>query len=467
MSLRQSLAQWRFEARPLRPQSLTADYDRARGAMTAPLDRRPRENLAAVAARFLAAIRSGRKPAIRDWNRAAWCLWTTMPAIAEEPAGLAAVLDRVAGSRRPRPYRQLASVYLAEFAPDRPELERIATSLRSGAEAAGEPWRKLQSRLGVFDGAPAPGRIARVALQNGTSVAAVLRATGAAAIDARAGFVEAGYRAGLNEIAGGRPNGAAAWIDRVRTFALDESGRLAFPQHRAEVARALVMPLATQGLSEADTGLLCGVVLDLFGDPRIRRGDWIGMDDIAAVVKRWLVKASLRQFLDVVDRILDEEQEETQQRQWKYRRAFWYSVYNGGLIDDAYVAFESHGVDIAERAFKDSAFGRLKRGDGQLLRGHSVLLMKIGRSLVADWSHTGACNIWDDMNVSDAPNLHKKEYFANDVRKEKNENTKKIDLEMNGIYSHDGTLNYSWQKRVAEHLFRITGVRIPPEDYKV
>ncbi|KPL51799.1 hypothetical protein ABB55_05775 [Prosthecomicrobium hirschii] len=467
MSLRQSLAQWRFEARPLRQQSLTADYDLARGSQMASLDKRPREDLSVVAARFLAAIESGRKPAVRDWNRAAWCLWTTMPAIAEDSTGLGAVLERVTGSRRPRPYRQLASVYLAEFAPDRPQLDRIAKSLRNGAEAAGEPWRKLQGRLGVFDGAQAAGRVARVALQSGTSVAAVLRDTGAATLDARAGFVEAGYRAGLQEIASQRPTGAKAWIDRVRTFALDDGGQLAFPQHRAEVARALVMPLASQGLSEADTGLLCGVVLDLFGDPRIRRGDWIGMDDIAAVVKRWLVKASLRQFLDVVDKILEEEQEETQQRQWRYRRAFWYSVYNAGLIDDAYVAFESHGVDIAERAFKDSPFGRLKRGDGQLLRGHSVLLMRIGRSLVADWSHTGTCNIWDDLNASDAPNLHKKEYFANDVRKDRIGNSRKIDLEMNGVYSHDSTINYSWQKRVAEHLFRITGVRIPPEDYKV
>lgn len=459
MSLRQSLAQWHFEAKPLRQQSLTADYDLARGSQMASLDKRPREDLSVVAARFLAAIQSGRKPAVRDWNRAAWCLWTTRPAIAEDSTGLGAVLERVTGSRRPRPYRQLASVYLAEFAPDRPQLDRIAKSLRNGAEAAGEPWRKLQGRLGVFDGAPAAGRVARVALQSGTSVAAVLRDTGAATLDARAGFVEAGYRAGLQEIASQRPKGAKAWIDRVRTFALDEGGQLAFPQHRAEVARALVMPLASQGLSEADTGLLCGVVLDLFGDPRIRRGDWIGMDDIAAVVKRWLVKASLRQFLDVVDQVAPPQQ-------WEYRRAFWTAVHEAGLIGDAYVVFDPAGAEIAKKAFKEAPFGRLRTTDGQIQPGHTVLLLRIGSATVGDWSHNGRCNIWEGAD-GNAPALHRPAYGRNDLRKVVPSTLDEAQRNRLGVYTHSGAPGYLWQKRVAEHLFRITGVRIPPEDYKV
>ena len=43
--------------------------------------------------------------------------------------------------------------------------------------------------------------------------------------------------------------------------------------------------------------------------------------------KRWLVKASLRQFLDVVDRVAPPQQ-------WEYRRTFWTAVHEAGLIDD-------------------------------------------------------------------------------------------------------------------------------------
>ena len=58
------------------------------------------------------------------------------------------------------------------------------------------------------------------------------------------------------------------------------------------------------------------------------------MDDVAAIIRRWLVEQSIYQFLDVVDRVARPEQ-------WSALSArLWTAVYDAGLIDDAYVAFD-------------------------------------------------------------------------------------------------------------------------------
>ena len=105
-------------------------------------------DLGETAARFLAALRSGGKPDVRDWNKDLLVpLWTTSPAIASEADAFDAVLARVACSVRARPYRQLAAGHLAEFAGNRPGLDRIATLLRLRAErlavgpGEGNGWR--------------------------------------------------------------------------------------------------------------------------------------------------------------------------------------------------------------------------------------------------------------------------------------------------------------------------------------
>src|SRR5690606_16101213 len=92
-----------------------------------------------------------------------------------------------------------------------------------------------------------------------------------------------------------------------------------------------------------------------------------------SIVRGWLTEQSLRQFLDIVDQTAVE-------RMWKYRRAFWEAVYDGGLISEAWVAFGPLGARLARRAYgPDASFARLETDGKQVEQGHAVLLLKVGR----------------------------------------------------------------------------------------
>src|SRR5258706_2281895 len=93
------------------------------------------------------------------------------------------------------------------------------------------------------------------------------------------------------------------------------------------------------------------------------------MREAATIVRRWLTKQSLRQFLEVVDQTADD-------RMWKHRRAFWGAVYDRGLISDAWVVFTPLGADVARRTFgKEISFATFDRGS--VLKGQAVLLVPV------------------------------------------------------------------------------------------
>jgi hypothetical protein len=93
--------------------------------------------------RFVDDLQRGAPPSADDWNKIAWCLWTTEPAIARHDNALNKLLNRVVETirnERRKPYRQLASAYLADFAVDRDKLREISRVLRGYASVAGAPW---------------------------------------------------------------------------------------------------------------------------------------------------------------------------------------------------------------------------------------------------------------------------------------------------------------------------------------
>lgn len=417
-------------------------------------------DLGETAARFLATLRSGGKPKVRDWNKISWCLWTTTPAIANEADAFEAILARVAGSLRARPFRQLAAVYLAEFATGRPGLDRIAALLRLRAEVIGEPWRQAQVRCGLFDGTTAPRKFARVALHEKANVEEMFQLVGLDQLAINSMFAEAAYVEGLIFLREAQVKSTTEHVKLVKTWCLRRDGRLASAKFKPELGRALVYPLREMALSKTERRAIVGFLLGHFGDPRTRPAEWIGMDDVAAIIRRWLVEQSIHQFLDVVDRVARPEQ-------WSYRRAFWTAVYDVGLIDDAYVAFDPIGAREAERTFKDDApFGRLRSGDGQIQEGHSVLIMKIGSAVVADWSHNGRCNIWERPDEKGAPSLHRTSYSRNDLRKDLPRSLDEVERNNSGVYTHSGAAGYLWQNKVAGHLYRLTGVRVAASAYR-
>jgi hypothetical protein len=465
MGLRSAVEQLTFVARPLPAQGATAQLA-ASLPPTAPVER-PSGDLNVVAGRFLEDLRKGATPSSADWNKIAWCLWTTSPAIAQHDLALGALLDRVVHmvrAERKRPYRQLASAYLTDFARDRSGLKRISGVLRSFASAAGAPWDRLQAKYAIFDSAEAGLPITGIALHERTSVQNVFKSAGVSGPLLDGNFVRAAHDEGLKIIARTPLSTAAEHIETVERWSLQPDKRLMFENSKVEFARAVVRPFGDRVPTPADRDLVLNFIISQFGDPRVHRGKWIGMDDVADILRGWLTEQSLRQFLDVVDQIAHHDT-------WKYRRAFWqaYHDHKPALLRNAWVVFGEDGAAQARRAFgKDVPFGRFKPGGRkQILQGHAVLLLDFGQCIVADWSHNGRCNVWPIADPTRPKNLNAASYISDDVMRALPEDDTEASLNRNDIFSHHGSENYVWQNRVANRLHELIGVRVPRTAYGV
>lgn len=446
--------------RPFPELGITAKLARALAGNTLAGMSRPTVDLDTVADRFLLSIRHGSEPSASDWNKITWCLWSTQPAVAEHDVALDAVLGRVTRMRRKRPYRQLASVYLADFSPDRPRLDRVAKVLAAYAPAAGDPWSRLQIAHGIFDGTHAISRLARILLREDLSIQRFMEAVGSGL--AESGFAEAVHAEGLKWFQETPIFSAAERLDAVRHWSLRPNDTMIFDHCRGELARAVVKPFGDRVPATSDRDQILGFLVGRFGDPRVKPAPWIRMNDVAETIKRWLTEQSLRQFFDVVDRIAPD-------RAWRYRRAFWKAYHDASLIQNAWVVFGSDGAAEARRSFgKDVRFGVFKGGGRkQIQQGHAVLLLDFGQCVVADWSYNGFCNIWANADERRPKEVNGTHYTSDEIRRHVPADRSEINLTRHDIFAHAGSENYVWQDRVARRLHQLVGVRILQSAYRV
>ena len=82
-------------------------------------------------------------------------------------------------------------------------------------------------------------------------------------------------------------------IGRFFAFVRSESG-LRFSTHLTTYASALLSPYVDRQPEEQTLSMIEPFLLENFGDPRMDPGRWASVpEDLVAVIKRWLAKASL------------------------------------------------------------------------------------------------------------------------------------------------------------------------------
>ncbi len=416
--------------------------------------RPPGDDLDAISERIVAALARGEAVARKDLRYAPWCVFTTRTPLAADPRRLDELLRQMAALGRPRPFRALAAAYLHYFDPASHPIRVVAASLVRHIEHLGEPWRRAHRAAALFTPATGAEQLARMALAAGRTPDAVFMELGFPDPTALAGFRKHAFFRGLEVIAKGDNADPLKRLDLVRDWAFAD-GKPRYEEARARVANALLLPFGENKPTQLIRDRYLDVVLPILGDPRISSGKWVGCEQAAAVVRRWLTEAALQQFFDVVDKVAQPEQ-------WKYRRAFWNALYERGYISDAWVVFESNGAGVARRMFgKEISFGVFESGGVQ--PGHSALLLRIGSLVVAEWSHNGKCRIWDEDSGIPAPRLFQKNYNAAELRTEYAQSGPSGQ----GIFSHHGSLTYSWQKNIATFLKARRNIVLRPSDYEV
>jgi hypothetical protein len=455
MSLAQALREAALPTTVLAPPRLVivARQLASRWSQTATPPQGP--DLDAVVERFAAALGDGasawRQLGPRDWRSLPWALWHQDSRLAREPALLDALEARLRQTRRRSLVAGLIGAYLHAFSPGRPGLDRVAALLAEQVERWDWPWRERAWSLHLFTIDDAPARLAEHCLAAPAGARAALREAGLAGVGCK-GLPLQALLAALERLKLDFGTGRPTPLEPVIAWCSDDEGQILAPA-RGPLAEALLLPWAQRPPPDALRAKIEPLLLRHYGDPRVRPKPWLQVSDAAqAVFRRWLVKVALDQFLEVIDRTVIEYR-----HQWRYRRAFWSAWYRSGEIHEAHVMFAPVGYRKAKRLFgKDAPCAELTTGTKPVAGDHAVLLLRIGRLVIADWSHNGRCAIWDER-VAGAPRLNRLSYTSTDV------DADAADWNVR----HAGAETYSWQRKVRDHIALRTGVHLPDRAFQV
>jgi EH_Signature domain len=428
--------------------------------------------LEALRARLRDAISGGVPPDPKDLKRAPWILWRGEPAA----IGFAGLLDMVVGqaARSSRTLRYLIEAWLRDFSPDSPGIAQAGEAIRRLLADSTDPrfdgWRAADRSFQLFDARHGPAALAGVLLSGSHPVVDMLEAAELAdAARAISGYLRAVQSEVLTRLSAGLTGpGAGELLARACVF-LSHGDGLRFDDKRADIAHALCQPWLTPQSRAADSGVqrpLQDFLMARIGNPQLRPGRWIGAEREAALVRQWLARASLRVFFDLISDHAHASPDQGHKSQWKYREAFWSACLRKRLIDDAWLALGAK-VHASARAKQDlgSAFGRLQ-GPGAS-GDQSVLLLRIGPLVFAEWSHNGPLRAW---KAEQAPKLAAKSYTGAELKRPclpfpDYRSGRTGNQDTSGLW-HTGAANYVWQRRAALLLARHANVILQAPDWR-
>jgi len=424
------------------------------------IERRPANDYDRIATHLRSELATGASLTSRQLKHAAWCLWSTTPALTENPEQVFALLSQFSNADSDRPFRTLATSFMASFASDMPSRRETADTLSTLSQKWGGPWGTLHQRFRLFDLEVGPQRLADAVIAQDKPAPEILKDAGLSAINAQSGYAKAVTRALLDRLSTGRDIDHMTRLARIQRYAMTGEGKSIYDDLRPNLIEALLRPFQQQNINKAIRDAFLKVVLTLLGDPRLKPGNWAFVPSpLREIVQRWLTEQSLRQFLDIVDRTADDNM-------WPYRRAFWEGVYEKGMIDEAWVALGADGKRLARSFFGSGAeFATLESGRRQIQPGQAVLLLRIGNGVVADWSHNGKCNIWSDASHRMAPKMFQRSYDADEITIHKGAGNFQTDTLMSLM--HMGSATYNWQNKIANRLYAMTNTRLNQSDFRL
>lgn len=401
----------------------------------------------------------------REMRHAPWILWSGEPPVVALPGLLDDLVGR-ARSRR-RMLRALVDAWLMGYAPGAARLADVAAALRllvrSSEHPAMRELAEIDRRLRLFDAGDGPRTLARWLLDGGDEISAMLAGLG---FDdpqrARSGYLRATQDA-LLDLGSPRLGGGRVASRLMAFLELDGELRFAEPEPAGTIARALLAPWlkAATPPSEELEGAIQTFLLRHLGDPRLRPRRWTAAgEEAAALMRRWLTKASLDAFFRLIrDHALDSH--------WTYREAFWRAYLEKGAITDAWLALGPDTYTDA-RSVKElrGAFGKVE-GDG-VVANHSALLMRVGDLVFCEWSHNGSLRAWLAKGQT-TPRLGQPSYDATNLRQKclpfpPNWRGTGGSADDRGL-RHMGSPSGHWQGSVARLIAQRTRLRLNEGNY--
>ena len=361
-----------------------------------------------------------RQPA-RRFDLAPTVLWNGREPAAGFPGLLDHLLSRA--TSRPRLLVTLIEAWLRDFDARAPGLRQAAIAIRRLLPQATHPflvfWAAAEARFGLFDADHGPDRVAK-ALMTTDDVDGVLaaigmddpmRATGRYLRDVIVRCL-ALLPAALRSAAA-----PAAWT-RATHLLLDPSdGSGSSPSDAAKfrfhdlamnglVARACLAPWVDATVSgNAPREQVKTFLLSTLKDPRLYPGSWIEAgEDNTRLMRSWIAAATLEAFFTLIG-------EETNDKQWNYRRAFWQACLKKVPTTEVWVIL---GSDLVPRAHSIQALtGNFGCHTISGKAKQAALLIRIGHLVLLEWSHIGALKAFADPRMSPSFYKTERDFYSN------------------------------------------------------
>ena len=238
----------------------------------------------------------------------------------------------------------------------------------------------------------------------------------------------------------------------------EENQQLRYPDTKRKLIQALLTPWQNIDPPSEIKQQVHPFLIKHFQDPRIHSQSWHGVaKPLMKVMYRWLIGTTLETFIEILDQcILD--------KHWQYRRAFWSAYHEREYIDEAWLALGSAAQSFLHdnpelHETVQEAYANLTGSN--VRTNHCVLLFRIKKLIIAEWSHQGRCHIWLTNNT-DAPRFYEPEYSREAVT----QYSEKIKVEYNyaGI-SHHSNETGGWQADIATFIAEHTDICMQAEDY--
>jgi len=342
------------------------------------------------------------------------CLWSTRPPLASDSGLVRGYLQTLADRRSRIATKHLIFHYLLRFEPGAGDIEVIGSHLASAVTNWEWDWKWRHGRYRLFDASRGPREVAQRALDH-VQPRAILNDVGLSGALAASGYALACFREAAYQVRERLTRCPEGDIVRrlVELTGEGPNGKFGMPQASRYFADAVLIPWQSSDPPEELRDYIRATLLKFLSDPRVRPADWNAVNSHAkAVMFRWLARASLDQFLAVVDQT-------ALGHQWEQRRAFWSAYIDRDFVSDSWVAFAPNGAARASQLARERddagmlSFGALRGASAD----QAVLLLRIGDLIVADWSHNGSLRIWQNADP-EAPKVHEhqSQYQAAELR---------------------------------------------------
>jgi EH signature protein len=352
--------------------------------------------------------------------------------------------------------RTLTSSFFIHFGRS-PKCDMALAKSLNGFSPNGTPPRLQHFRENnLIDPKGGPAKLARL-LEDAEDIPDKLSSIGFDSILGHSGFVGKTYELFCRQTASS--SDPEKDIRRLMTWAISDTQSLkeTFPDRTAATADALLLPWSNAEVNPPKSleARIKDFLISSLGDPRFKTASarWNSVSDEARLVlKRWMNRASVSQFFDIVDETLDKP---VPKRMWRSRRAFWTAYLEE--VEDAWVVFGKRGAEMALDAARRSEdhslgqFGQFNTGGASPTQ--AVLILTIGDLTIAEWSHMGKCRMWTQ---SDKPIKPYERYYS--VHKLRDGEWQE---------SHVGDETHRWHSSFAEKIRRETGVIKRQTDYRV